>query len=346
MPPKPGKKFTLTPPKKISEAKKVNLPPIVNKAVPVKPKAKVVSLPVRVVKKEVTIVPKQLNADEKRKSRPAATKVVEFEKKPSDDKKVWIECVNWKRNEFIVRGGFTFGELNKDVAKHSDVLAELSFLCFQGKEINDEKTMEEMDVSDGCVIVQKMSPLVNLLKPDTLTPSVVSSLVKYVENAEILKVKRISTTSLFEKLREMMKKKKENYYPIVTIHTSIAYRHSLSDSDKDELYRPMDNGGIFKILEDECQRVLKSEISEDEEVRKEKDNVVLAYSLIMRWRTIELSLLERIAEYLIKVVLKCVVDSSLLNVGMKASVALYGLSCSLFRSVSFSYSIFFSSFCS
>jgi hypothetical protein len=223
-------------------------------------------------------------------------------------------------------------------------MPELSFLYIDGKEANDEQTLDEMGVSDGCVIVQKMSPLANLLKADTLTPSVVSSVVEYVENMEIWKVERILTNSLFGTLGEEMNLKKENYYPIVTILTSIAYKHSLSGYYPDTLYNPMEKCGIVKILKEECERVLKSEVPGDEEERKEKDSIILGYSLIMRYQDIESSLLKRIIEYLIKMISKCVVDSSLLNVGMKAAVALSGLSFGLLLSLSFSYSIFSSSF--
>jgi hypothetical protein len=97
----------------------------------------------------------------------------------------------------------------------------------------------------------------------------------------------------------------------------------------------MEQCGIVKILKEDCERVLKSEITGDEEERKEKDTVILAYSLILRERVIELSLLKRITEYLIKMISKCVVDTSLLNVGMKAAVALDGLDYCLFLSLSF-----------
>jgi hypothetical protein len=261
-----------------------------------------------------------------------------------DDKEIIVECVNEKKIEMMVDMKETFGELNERVAKESEVMSELSFLYIGEKEVNGERTMDEMDVSDGCVIVQKMSPLANLLKPDTLTPSVVSSLVEYVENVEISKVERILTKSFFEKIEEVMKIKKETYYPIVTILTSIEYRHSLSDDREWRLYDPMQKAGIVKILKDHCERVLKSKISEDEEEMKEKDTIILAYSLVMRKQDIESSFHKRIAEYLIKMILKCVVDSSLFNVGMKAAVAVDGLYCCLFLSLSFSYSIFSSSF--
>jgi hypothetical protein len=160
--------------------------------------------------------------------------------------------------------------------------------------------------------------------------------VEYIENAEIWKVERILRNSLFGKIGEVMKKKKENYYPIVTILTSIGYRHALSGYDRDKLYTPMDQCGIVKILKEDCERVLKSEVIGDEEERKKKDTVILAYSLAMWNKSIESSLLKRITEYLTTMISKCVVDSSLLNVGMKAAAALYGLSRCLFLSLSFS----------
>jgi hypothetical protein len=157
---------------------------------------------------------------------------------------------------------------------------------------------------------------------------------------ERLTLERILTDSFFGKIGEVMNLKKESYYPIVTILSSIAYRHILSGSDADKLYHLMEKSGIVKILEDDCERVLKSEITGDEKERKDKDYDVLAYSLMMRGYQIELSLLKRITVYLIKMISKCVVDSSLLNVGMKAAVALYGLRYGLFLTLSFSYSLF------
>jgi hypothetical protein len=262
-----------------------------------------------------------------------------------DPRKVVIECLNEKTIELKVKGKVIFVTLNERIGKESDTMPELSFLCIDGKEVNDSRTMDEMDVSDGCVIVQKMSPLSNLLRPDTLTPSVVSSIVEYVENVEIWKVERILTNSLFLEIGEVMKIKKENYYPILTILTSIGYRYCLSDLYADPLYRPMEGCGIVKILEDDCERVLKSEIIGDEKERKEKDTIILAYSLIMNNHDIKSTLLKRIIEYLIKMISKSFVDSSLLNVGMKVAVALYGLIYCSVLSLSFHYSIFsFSSF--
>jgi hypothetical protein len=98
----------------------------------------------------------------------------------------------------------------------------------------------------------------------------------------------------------------------------------------------MEDCGIVKILKDGCERVLKSEGTGDEKERKENDTIILAYSFIMRGKAIESSLLKRIIEYLIKMISKCFVDSSLLNTGMKAAVALFGLDYSLFLSLSFS----------
>jgi hypothetical protein len=64
----------------------------------------------------------------------------------------------------------------------------------------------------------------------------------------------------------------------------------------------------------------------------------------MPFEDTKLSLLKRITGYLIKMISKCVFDLSLLNVGMKAVVALCALNYCLFLSLSFSYSIFSSSF--
>jgi hypothetical protein len=124
---------------------------------------------------------------------------------------------------------------------------------------------------------------------------------------------------------------------------SISNRYENGDN-AGRLYYPMENAGIVKILEDDCERVLKSEITGDEEEREKKDTISLAYSLIMYGRTIELSLLKRIPVYLIKMISKCFVDASLLNVGMKAAVALFGLNIGLFLSFSFSSTIFSCSF--
>jgi hypothetical protein len=168
--------------------------------------------------------------------------------------------------------------------------------------------------------------------------------LEYVENVAIWKLERILTNSFFKKIEELMKLKKENYYPIVNILTSIAYRHSLSPYMAEKLYTPMEGCGIVKILEDDCERLLKSEVIGDEEVRKKKDTIILLYSLTMWNQWIESSLLKRITEYLIKMISNCVVDSSLLNVGMKTVVSLELLRFGLFLSLSFSYSIFSCSF--
>jgi hypothetical protein len=175
----------------------------------------------------------------------------------SDERKVVVECVNEKRIELIVKEKETFEELNKRIGKESDVLPELSFLCIEDKEINDSKTMDEMDVSDGCVIVQKMSLLADLLKPDTLTSSLVSSIVEYVETVEILKVEGTLTYSFFGRLAVLMNEKNDNYYPIVSILTSIAFRHGISQLDEDTLYNPINKCGIATILKKECDKLIE-----------------------------------------------------------------------------------------
>jgi hypothetical protein len=248
--------------------------------------------------------------------------------------------VNGKRIELIVKEKETFEELNKRIGKESDVLPELSFLCIGDKEVNESRTMDEMDVSDGCVIVQKMSPLANLLKSDTLTPSVISSIVEYIETVEILKVERILTHSFFGRLSEMMNEKKDKYYSIVSILTSIAYRYTISRLDENALYAPMNECGIIMMLRKECEKLIDCDQEDGEKKSEEKDIVILGYSLAMRIKLMESSLLKKIFNYLVKMIEKCVVDLSLLNVGMKAAVALYGLRCCLLLSLSFCYSIF------
>jgi hypothetical protein len=257
-----------------------------------------------------------------------------------DERKVIVKRVSRMRIELIVKGKETFGKLNERVSTTLEILPGLSFLYIGRKEVNDERTMDEMDVSDGCVIVQKMSPLANLLKPGTLTPSVVSSIVKYVENVEIWKVKRVLTNSFFREIKEVMNLKKENYYPIVPILISIVYRHALRQSPTAILYSRMKECGIVKVLKGECERMLKSGIIEDEKETNKKDTIILAFSLMMHFQVKKSSLCKRITEYLIKMISKCVVESSLLSVGMKAVVALAGLLYCSFLSLSFSYSIF------
>jgi hypothetical protein len=220
--------------------------------------------------------------------------------------------------------------------------------------------MDEMDVSDGCVIVQKMSPLANLLIQDTLTPSIVLSIVEYIETVEIWKIERIMTNSFFKRLSELMKEKKDKYYPILSILTSIAYQHAMNKDNADTLYKTMNMCGIVTILEKECKKVVDSEKGEEKEKLEQRDNIILTYSLIMGFQYMELSfikeifkylikmitvlafslksgwqimapsLLKKIMEYLIKMIEKCIVDSSLLNVEMKAVVPLYSLNLDCF----------------
>jgi hypothetical protein len=121
-----------------------------------------------------------------------------------DDMEILVECVNGKKIEMIVNMKETFRELNERVTKESHVMSELSFLYIEEKEVNESRTIDEMDVSDGCVIVQKISPLANLLKPDTLTPSVVSSVVEYVETVEIWNAERILTNAFSGKAAELI----------------------------------------------------------------------------------------------------------------------------------------------
>jgi hypothetical protein len=83
-------------------------------------------------------------------------------------------------------------------------------------------------------------------------------------------------------------------------------------------------------LKEACERVLKSEMIGDEKEKKEKDTIIVAYSLIITDNSVESSLFKRIPGCLIKIISKCVLDSSLLNVGMKAAIALDGLRCCLF----------------
>jgi hypothetical protein len=177
-----------------------------------------------------------------------------------EKRKVVVVCQDGKRIQFLVTRKETFGELNERVRNKSNLLRELSCLYIGEKEVNESRTMDEMDVSDGCVIVQKMSPLANLLKPDTLTPSVLSSIVEYVENVELWTMDRILTNSLFGKIGEVMKRKYDIYYPIVTILTSIGYRHAVSGYPAYQLYDPMEECGIVKMLQDDCEKALKSEI--------------------------------------------------------------------------------------
>jgi hypothetical protein len=219
-----------------------------------------------------------------------------------DEKKVYVECVHEKRIELIVKIKETFEELNERVTKKSDVLPELSFLCFEEKEINNSRTLDEMDVSDGYLIVQKISPLANLLKPDILTPSIVSSLMDYVETVEILKVERILTNSFFGRLSELMNEKIDKYYPIISILTSIVYRHSMSQYDTSKLHKPMNECGIIMILEKQREKVVESEKGDGKEKSEEKVIAILAYSLIIFGNAIETSLLKRITEYLIKMI--------------------------------------------
>jgi hypothetical protein len=111
-----------------------------------------------------------------------------------------------------------------------------------------------------------------------------------------------------------------------------------------ELNDSMNKYGIIKILKKECEKVVECEKRDEKEKSEEKDTVILAYSLIMRNERMESSLLKEIAEYLTKIIKHCLVDSFLLNVGMKAAVAHNNILYCLFVSLSFCYSISSSSF--
>jgi hypothetical protein len=116
----------------------------------------------------------------------------------------------------------------------------LADIMIGGEQIDPQRTMAEMTLVEGSVVVQKLCPLSDLfLKSDSLTSSIVMPMVEYVKAVSKSKLDKNCSQEFFSEFCPMLKKYNGNenvYHCLMSLLSVILYRGIPADIYLDHLY--------------------------------------------------------------------------------------------------------------
>jgi hypothetical protein len=262
---------------------------------------------------------------------------------PKDNLKVFFERHAMDDNEYLqelVPLGFTTGsELNVklvdcfqitvetedgkefvvDVNKNMRLMTVANVVCprmnipmglgeiwIGDKEIDQFRTIAEMDVVEGNVLSFRLDPLADLiLKKDSLTRWIIKKMIRYINTVPFWKLKRIITKELLIEVKKVMEKKKENIKivnSLFSLLSSIAFRGAaqVNLEEMNEFSYVFDCSGLLSEMEEESKRILRMREREGEGMKKEDEERMMGYCLLMKWHFSDVRLLKDLSEYLMK----------------------------------------------
>jgi hypothetical protein len=195
------------------------------------------------------------------------------------------------------------------------------------KEIDPQRTMFEMKLAEGSVVVQKLCPLSDLfLKSDSLTPSIVMPMVEYVKTVSKTKLYKNCTLEFFIEFCQILKKYEVNEevsHCLMSLLSVIIYRGISADIYLDnQYYYRITQSGVKTELTRNVKKIVEERKKDGKKMDERKEEIVFTYSWMMKWKSIEQSLLLPLTNILLGIIARSVKEGEKREAEMKAALAL------------------------
>jgi hypothetical protein len=203
----------------------------------------------------------------------------------------------------------------------------LADIMIGDKKIDLYRTIAQMDLVEGNVLVQKLCPLSDLfLKSDSVTPSIVMQMVEYMKTVSKTKLDKNCSQEFFSEFYQILKKyegKKEVYHCLMSILSAILYRgiHSAIYSGN-QYYNRINNSGIETKLTVSVKKIVEEREKDWKKMDDRKEEIVFAYSWLMKCQKIEPSLQLSLANILVGIMERSANEEEKGEAEMKAALAL------------------------
>jgi hypothetical protein len=203
----------------------------------------------------------------------------------------------------------------------------LAEIMIGNKEIAPYRTISQMKLVEGSVVVQKLYPLSDLfLKSDCLTPSLVVEMMEYVNTVSKTKLDKNCSKDLFVAFATILKKYEGNeevYHCLMSLLSKILYRGIPADRYSTNQYSWKINGsGIETELELNVTKIVVEREKDGKKMEEREEEIVFAYSFLMKWKPIDPSLLLPLANILVGILERCGKEGEKREAEMKAALAL------------------------
>jgi hypothetical protein len=165
-------------------------------------------------------------------------------------------------------------------------------IIIEGKEVNEYRTVNEMDLKEGSDLKVKLSGLGEMiLKKEKLTSVVVEKAVEAVRKVPLEILKRNITSTYLKEVKEMIEKYK-NEIDISCLMEKflfeIGYRGVTSTRWQEFNYFKLEaeQNGIVEYFEERVKRIVNAG-EESERMSEKEERIMLIFSLLMKWEKVE-----------------------------------------------------------
>jgi hypothetical protein len=203
-------------------------------------------------------------------------------------------------------------------------------LMIGDNEIDPRRTMAEMNLVEGAVVVQKLCPLSDLfLKSDSLTPSLVMPMVQYVKTVSKTKLDKNCSQEFFYHFCSIVKKYEVNeevYHCLMSLLSVILYRGIPAGLIySNQYYYRINESRIETELKLKVKKIVEEREKDGKKIDERKEDIVFAYSWLMKHQEIEPSLWLSLANILLGIVETSVKEGEKEETETKAALALRSL---------------------
>jgi hypothetical protein len=238
-----------------------------------------------------------------------------------------VECENGRKLPVHVTSHTRLLAIGNASCPEMKIPIGLADIMVGNKEIDPQRTMFEMDLVEGSVVVQKLCPLSELfLKSDSITPSIVLQMVEYVKTVSKTKFDKNCSQEFFQKLSQIVKKYKRNkevYHCLMSVLSVIVYRGIPADIGySNQYYDRITKSGITTELTLNVKKIVEEREKDEKKMDEEKEEIVFAYSWLMKYQYIDPLLLLPLGKILVGIIERSVKEERKGDAEMKAALAL------------------------
>jgi hypothetical protein len=238
-----------------------------------------------------------------------------------------VECANGRKLPIHVTIHTRLLAIGNASCPEMKIPIGLAGIMIGDTEIEPYRTMAEMKLIEGDVVVQKLCPLSDLfLKSDSLTPSIVLPIVEYVKTVSKTKLDKNCSEEFFDKFYQIVKKYEENeevYHCLMSLLSVILYRGIPADIYfSNHYYDRINKSGIETELTVNVKKIVEERENDGKKMDERKEEIVFAYSWMMKRHEIDPSLLLPLANILVGIVERSANEEEKGETEMKAALAL------------------------
>jgi hypothetical protein len=240
---------------------------------------------------------------------------------------VIVELTNGKKIDLNVGPHTQIHSIIRESEKQISLPLKLSALIKGGKELCPLRTLDELDINEGTVLIQQLNPLADIfIKQDSLTSSPILSMIEYVKHISVSELRSICQEEFFKKNEKVFIKYMNNpeiSHSIITFLSQLLYSSALQTPyfDQNYFFNFCNNTLIVKILEAEIDNLSRNERRVGSLSVKEKE-ILLSYSFVMKGENIREERVNYIVECVMEMIEECVKKGDEYDIGKKGATAL------------------------